>query len=67
MRVPACVVFGDDDRILPAPENQHREVAPPGARWVVVPRCGHAPMWDAPERTVELVDETVRAATSAAA
>lgn len=67
VRVPACVVFGDDDRILPAPENQHREVAPPGARWVVVPRCGHAPMWDAPERTVELVDETVRAATSAAA
>ncbi len=34
----------------------------PGARWVVLPRCGHAPMWDAPARTVELVDETVSAA-----
>ena len=67
VQVPVCVVFGDDDRILPAPDNTHGEVAPPGARWVVLPRCGHAPMWDAPERTVELVDETVRAATSAAA
>jgi pimeloyl-ACP methyl ester carboxylesterase len=67
VQVPACVVFGDDDRILPAPENQHPEVAPPGARWVVLPRCGHAPMWDAPGATVELVDETVHAATSAAA
>ena len=65
--VPVCVVFGDDDRLLPSPDNTHREVAPPGARWVVLPRCGHAPMWDAPERTVELVDETVRAARSAAA
>jgi pimeloyl-ACP methyl ester carboxylesterase len=67
VQVPACVVFGDDDRILPAPDNTRREVAPPGARWVVLPRCGHAPMWDAPRRTFELVDETVRAATSAAA
>jgi pimeloyl-ACP methyl ester carboxylesterase len=67
VQVPVCVVFGDDDRILRAPENQHPEVAPPGARWVVLPRCGHAPMWDAPETTVELVDETVRAAASAAA
>jgi pimeloyl-ACP methyl ester carboxylesterase len=67
VQVPVCVVFGDDDRILPAPDNTHSEVAPPGARWVVLPRCGHAPMWDAPARTVELVDETVRAATSAAA
>jgi pimeloyl-ACP methyl ester carboxylesterase len=64
VRVPACVVFGDDDRILPAPDNQHREAAPPGARWVVLPHCGHAPMWDAPGRTVELVDETVHAAAA---
>jgi pimeloyl-ACP methyl ester carboxylesterase len=67
VQVPVCVAFGDDDRILPAPDNTRREVAPPGARWVVLPQCGHAPMWDAPERTVELVDQTVRAATAAAA
>jgi pimeloyl-ACP methyl ester carboxylesterase len=65
--VPATIVFGDTDPILPAPDNQRREVAPPGARWVVLPRCGHAPMWDAPARTVELIDETVRAAQPEAA
>ena len=61
--VPATIVFGDDDRILPAPDNQRREAAPPGAEWVVLPRCGHAPMWDAPDATVELVEKTVRAAS----
>jgi pimeloyl-ACP methyl ester carboxylesterase len=65
--VPATIVFGDDDRILPAPDNQRREAAPPGARWVVLPRCGHAPMWDAPARTVELVQETVQVAEAEAA
>lgn len=66
VRVPVTVVFGDDDRILPAPENQHRAAAPPDARWVVLPHCGHAPMWDAPARTVELVAETVAAAGAVA-
>jgi len=66
VRVPVTVVFGDDDRILPAPENQYRAAAPPGARWVVLPHCGHAPMWDAPARTVELVAETVAAAGAVA-
>jgi pimeloyl-ACP methyl ester carboxylesterase len=60
--VPATIVFGDDDRILPAPDNQRREAAPPGAAWVVLPRCGHAPMWDAPDRIVELIEKTVRSA-----
>jgi pimeloyl-ACP methyl ester carboxylesterase len=65
--VPVTIVFGDTDPILPAPDNQRREAAPPGARWIVLPRCGHAPMWDAPARTVELIGETVRAAQSEAA
>ena len=57
--VPTAVVFGDRDRILPRP-NQHREMAPDHATWQVLPRCGHAPMWDAPARTVEIIDEVVR-------
>jgi pimeloyl-ACP methyl ester carboxylesterase len=65
--VPATIAFGDQDPILPAPDNQRREAAPPGARWVVLPHCGHAPMWDAPARTVDLVDEAVRAAEPEAA
>lgn len=60
--VPTTVVFGDRDRILPRP-NQRRELAPDGARWEVLPRCGHAPMWDAASATLRLIDETVAAGT----
>lgn len=62
VEVPVTVVFGDDDRILPAPQNQVREAAPAHTRWVVVRRCGHAPMWDAPQECLRLVGETVAAA-----
>lgn len=62
--VPVTVVFGDDDRILPGPGSQVREAAPAHARWVVVRRCGHAPMWDAPQECLRLVDETVAAASA---
>ena len=58
---PTTVVFGDRDWILPTP-NQRRELAPDHCRWLVIPRCGHAPMWDAPEQTLQLVAETVREA-----
>ncbi len=56
--VPTTIVFGDRDRILPRP-NQRREVAPEGAQWIVLPRCGHAPMWDAPQRCLEIIGATV--------
>jgi len=56
--VPTTIVFGDRDRILPRP-NQRREIAPDGAEWIVLPHCGHAPMWDAPQRCVEIIDSTV--------
>ena len=59
--VPVSVVFGDDDRILPAPANQQRAAAPAHARWVLVRRCGHAPMWDAPQECVRVIDDTVAA------
>jgi pimeloyl-ACP methyl ester carboxylesterase len=64
--VPVTVVFGDRDHILPAPVNQHPELAPAGCRWVVLPRCGHAPMWDAVPATLRLIDETVEAAQGSA-
>lgn len=63
--VPVTVVFGDRDHILPAPANQHPELAPSGCRWVVLPRCGHAPMWDAVPATLRLVHETVEAGAAA--
>jgi pimeloyl-ACP methyl ester carboxylesterase len=60
--VPVTVVIGEADRILPGKVHRSRRMAPPHTRWVSLPACGHAPMWDAPQRTVQLIDETVAAA-----
>lgn len=60
--VPVTVVIGERDRILPGESNRSRRQAPAQTHWVVLPDCGHAPMWDAPRRTVELIDATVAAA-----
>jgi pimeloyl-ACP methyl ester carboxylesterase len=56
--VPVTVAFGDNDRLLPAPRFQQRDLAPAHARWEVLWNCGHAPMWDVPKVTTSLVRET---------
>lgn len=44
VRVPMTLAWGDRDRLTGPPR-----VPPPGARVVVLPGCGHVPMWDDPE------------------
>ena len=56
--VPVTIAFGDNDRLLPAPRFQQRDLAPAHARWDVLWNCGHAPMWDVPALTTALVRET---------
>lgn len=63
--VPVTIVWGDQDRILPAGHCELRDGAPAHARWVKLDRCGHVPMWDQPEETVRLIEETVAAAPTA--
>lgn len=53
--VPVTIAFGDNDRLLPFPRFQKRDLAPAHARWEVLWNCGHAPMWDVPRVTAELV------------
>lgn len=60
--VPVTVVFGDRDRLLPGPRFQRRDRAPGHARWVVLWRCGHVPMWDVPVLTTRLIRDTAGAA-----
>lgn len=57
--VPVTIAFGDVDRILPS-ASQERVLAPAHARWEVLRRCGHVPMWDRPNAAVRLVRETAR-------
>jgi pimeloyl-ACP methyl ester carboxylesterase len=58
--VPVTIVFGAADRIIPAGTAREREHTPIHSRWITLPRCGHVPMWDAPEETVRIVRETAR-------
>lgn len=60
--VPVTIVFGDRDRLLPAPRNQVRELAPEHAEWEILWRCGHAPMWDAPAASVHAIRRTAGSA-----
>lgn len=53
--VPVTIAFGDNDRLLPAPRFQRRDLAPAHARWEVLWNCGHAPMWDVPRVTTEMI------------
>ena len=63
--VPVTIAFGDNDRLLPAPRFQQRNLAPAHARWEVLWNCGHAPMWDVPRVTSALVRETASASPPA--
>lgn len=52
LRVPTLILWGEDDRWIPADPNAAKfQAAIPGARLVVVPDAGHVPMEEAPEAT----------------
>ncbi|HVQ87812.1 MAG TPA: alpha/beta fold hydrolase, partial [Actinomycetes bacterium] len=60
-RIPVTAVWGDRDRILPGRSCQEPEGLPLHARWVRLRDCGHVPMWDQPERTAQLIEQTAAA------
>lgn len=49
VRVPALVVTGDDDRIVPTAESIRLAGELPDADLVVFPACGHVPQEECPE------------------
>jgi len=59
--IPVTIIFGDTDNTLPAQTSQERSLAPQHAKWVVIPECGHAPMWDHPKTVISYIEETCRA------
>jgi pimeloyl-ACP methyl ester carboxylesterase len=54
---PALFIWGDRDRLVPAGFARHVERAVPAATSVVLKSCGHAPQFEHPERTAEIVRE----------
>jgi pimeloyl-ACP methyl ester carboxylesterase len=47
--VPACIVWGEDDRITPPEVGRRFHALLPESDLFLVPRCGHAPMLEQPE------------------
>jgi len=64
--VPVTAVWGDRDHVLPARTSQERSLLPAHAEWVVLPRCGHVPQWDAPGAVLRLLARTTDRTTDAA-
>jgi pimeloyl-ACP methyl ester carboxylesterase len=55
IKVPTLVIWGEQDAWVPV-KNGHRFAEDiPGAKLEVLPRCGHMPQEEMPERTAELI------------
>jgi pimeloyl-ACP methyl ester carboxylesterase len=53
--VPALVITGEDDRIVPMRNSERLAAELPAAELVVIPNCGHVPHEESPERFLESV------------
>lgn len=56
--IKVTAIFGDSDRTLPESTCQERSLLPSHATWIVIPQCGHAPMWDHPQEVMEQILNT---------
>lgn len=62
LSVPVTLAFGERDRLI-----RPARIQAPGARTVLLPDCGHIPMWDDPELVGDVILQTAgRAATAIA-
>lgn len=61
LMVPVRVVWGADDRTIPAGAARALEAARPGMRMTVIPRCGHSVPLEKPEELSAIIAEAVAA------
>jgi len=58
--MPMCVIWGEDDRVIPVSHADRAAVLAPAARVELIPNAGHFPHKDHPERFVKLLNDFVR-------
>ena len=66
--VPVQIIWGDTDKVFPLPfgENLHRHL--PGSALTIIPKCGHLPHVEQPERFKTIITSFIdRLATTGAA
>jgi pimeloyl-ACP methyl ester carboxylesterase len=58
--MPMCVVWGEEDRVIPVSHAARAAELAPGAQIEVIPNAGHFPHKDHPERFVKILNDFVR-------
>jgi hypothetical protein len=58
--MPLCVIWGEDDRVIPATHASLASALAPSARVEIISNAGHFPHKDHPERFVRIVNDFVR-------
>ena len=57
IRIPALVIWGENDRLFPPVYGEAWAKALPNARLVTIPRCGHLPIQEQPDSFAAAVAE----------
>ncbi len=65
-RIPTCVIWGDDDSVIPTRHAQVAEAVVPHAKVQMVPNAGHFPHRDHPQRFVSILRGFIRSTEPAA-
>ncbi|MBF4766915.1 alpha/beta fold hydrolase [Nocardioides agariphilus] len=58
--MPLCVIWGEDDRVIPVSHASIAAELAPGARVEIIANAGHFPHKDHPERFVRILNDFVR-------
>jgi pimeloyl-ACP methyl ester carboxylesterase len=59
--VPTLLVWGDHDRLFPVAHGRAYQQAIPGAKLVIVPKCGHVPQIEQPDAFVAALESFIGA------
>ena len=58
--MPMCIIWGDDDSVIPHSHSRRIAALAPQTRVEILPNAGHFPHKDHPERFVKIVNDFIR-------
>jgi pimeloyl-ACP methyl ester carboxylesterase len=67
LRVPALVIHGEADRVVPFQNGRLLAQRLNGAQWLPLPGAGHVPYLEQPEHLADIVGAFLRSARARAA
>ena len=59
--VPTVIVWGESDRVVPAEHGRAYLDGIAGSQLTILPECGHAPPFEKPQETAQLLEEFFQA------